>query len=127
MKKTIKIVAVAMVAVMLMLALVSCGAKPNSDPEKAKEALKDNGYIVANISAFGIADCKENISATKIDGESKEAVTIFYFENSDAADAAYDQIKKLADEDKDSSEDVVFGQSGSMIYFGTKAAIKAAS
>ena len=46
MKKTIKLIALAMAAVILCLALASCGG-PNADPDKALAALKDNGVTWA--------------------------------------------------------------------------------
>ena len=46
MKNTLRILAVAMVAVMLCLTLASCGG-PNPDPDKALESLKENGVTFA--------------------------------------------------------------------------------
>ena len=47
MKKTIvRILALSLVAIMMCFALVACDA-PNADPDKALEALKDNGVTWA--------------------------------------------------------------------------------
>lgn len=138
MKKTIKVVALAMVALMLMLALVSCGAKPNSDPAAAEEALKAAGYSVSKDAngANGPEGCSTILNASKIDGESledatMEFVTIYYFKDEASADSAYADIEKDYNKAKDSERykdmDLDIGKSGKMIYCGTVAAIKAAS
>jgi len=63
------------------------------------------------------------------DGEKKvEHVTIYYYDTKDVATAAMEKIQKLADEEKSDEKTDWVGatQSGNIIYFGTKAAIKAA-
>ena len=127
MKKTIRIIALAMVALTLMLTLASCGAKPNSDPDAAEKALEEAGYEVVSIPALGVNGLDKNISATKIDGDKVDAVTIFYFKDSDSAESAYELIEKQANEAKEEMEDVAIGKSGKMIWFGTKDAVKAAN
>ena len=135
MKKTIRFVAFAMVALMLMLTLASCGAKPNSDPDKALDALKENGIKLAAkddtlqpaaYKVMGVKDVKcvvSGIGETK-DGEDA-AVYIIYFESASAANDAYDKVKDEAEKEK--IEDLVIGKSGSMIYYGNKAGVKAAA
>lgn len=123
MKKFVRILALTLVAVMLCASLASCGA-PNKDPEKALAALKEEGYAAVKVGDY--------VSGTKVveeDGEKKiEHVTIYYYDSKDDATAAMEKIQKLADEEKgDNDSDWVSAtQSGNMIYFGTKAAIKAA-
>lgn len=135
MKKTIRIVAFAMVALMLMLALVSCGAKPKSDPDKAVQALKDNGIVLAlndkyaqplTYKALGVNGVTSVVSGagTTTDGE-VATVYVVYFESSSAANDAFDSVKDYAN--TQSIEGLVVGKSGSMIYFGNEAGIKAAS
>ena len=135
MKKTIKFVAFAMVALMLMLTLVSCSAKPNSDPEKALQALKDNGISMATndttiqpagYKLMGVNAVKSVVSGagTTKDGDAA-VIYILYFESDSAANDAYDKVKKDAESKK--IDGLVIEISGSMIYFGNKAGIKAAA
>ena len=75
---------------------------------------------------LGIKDVTALVSGTaKKDGK-VESVSIIYFENKEAADAEWDDVKKLMDEEKDDDSNWVIKKSGSMIYFGTEAGIKAA-
>ena len=137
MKMTIKILAVAMVAIMLCLTLASCGA-PNSDPDKALEALKENGVTWAGkddkvapglmkIAGIDGVDCV--VSGTgKIDDEYAH-ITIIYFEEAEDAKEEWEDVQKYADDEKD--EDAkdskwVCKKSGKMIYYGTKNAVAAA-
>lgn len=132
MKKTfIKIMALTLVAVMACTMLVSCGG-PNADPDKAVEALKDNDYVVekldgkislAVVSAFA-GDVEAVVLGVSEDG--KEAVTIFYYEDSKAANEAWDDVKKEMEKENDDETKLVIKKSGKMIYAGTEAAIKAA-
>ena len=124
MKKFVRILALALVAVMLCATLASCGG-PNKDPDKALAALKEEGYTAVKVGDY--------VSGTKLvkddDGKDKvEHVTIYYYDSKEDATAAMEKIQKLADEEKDDKDTDWVGatQSGSMIYFGTKAAIKAA-
>ena len=56
MKKTLRLIALALVLVMSVAMLASC-ATPNKDPDDAIAALEDNGYTAAkdNILAIFIA------------------------------------------------------------------------
>ena len=135
MKKSIRLIALALVAVMMTLALVSCA--PAKDPADAKAALSDNGYAATKIdneglgalafavfTAAGIEDLESVVSGTNSDGEH---VTILYFEDYAAANDQWEDTKEYADkEKKDEDSDWVVKKSGNMIYFGTKAGVKAA-
>jgi hypothetical protein len=134
MKKFARIIALALVMVMSVAMLASCGA-PNKDPEKALAALKENEYValkseglaVAGLALAGIkgVDCVVSGSAT-ID-DKFETVTILYFTSKDAANEAWEDAQKYADGEKDSkAEDWVCKKSGAMIYFGTPNGVKAA-
>lgn len=134
-KSIIKVLALSLVAVMMCLALVSCGA-PNSDPEKAAKALKDNDYTVTTVensglgaiamavfTAAGIEDLECVVSGTNADGEH---VTIFYFEDSKAANEEWEDVKAYFEDEEDDDSDWTIKKSGAMIYYGTSAGIKAA-
>jgi hypothetical protein len=133
MKKSIRIIALALVAVMMCVTLVACA--PAKDPADAKAALEDAGYVVTKLdneglgklafAAFelaGIEGAKNVVSATK-DGEH---ITIFYFEDNAAANAEWEDVQEYATGEKDEESDWVCKKSGNMIYFGTSAAVKAA-
>ena len=136
MKNTLRILAVAMVAVMLCLTLASCGG-PNPDPDKALESLKDNGVTFAGkdtliiptaLKIAGVDGISSVVSGTgKIDDKYAH-VTIIYFEEAEDAKNAFEKVEEYANKNKGDAEDSdwVFKKSGKMIYYGTKDAINAA-
>lgn len=135
MKKFAKITAVALVVVMALALLVACG--PASDPDKAVEALKKNGYEpvkATNAIALGITealigaergDLVATVSATKIDDDKNtQSITIWYFKNAAAANKCWDKAQSESNKDKDKDSDWVCKKSGAMIYFGTTQGVK---
>lgn len=137
MKKFAKIAALALVVVMSLAMLVACA--PNSNPDKAIEALKKNGYTAAKdanvvpaaLTLVGVKGVDTVISGTKSSGEGDDAkvdhVTVIYFASADQAKTAWDKVKSYAEKDKDSKDsDWTITQSGKMIYYGTKDGINAA-
>lgn len=137
MKKLTKVLAVVLVCIMAVAVLVACA--PNSNPDKAKAALEKNGYkaakddrvIPGTLTLLGVKgiSCAVTGSKTVGEGDSKkvESVTIIYFDSADNANAAWDELQKYAEDQKDDdASDWSVGQSGKMIFFGTDAAIKAA-
>ena len=136
MKKTLRIFALTLVAVMLCLTLASCGG-PNADPDKAVEALKENDVAWAVKDEYGVpaalklagvdgVDCV--VTGTgKIDDKYAH-VTIVYFDEAADAKEAYEKVEDFAENYKKEAEDSdwVIKKSGKMIYYGTKDAIKAA-
>ena len=135
MKNAIKLIALSLVLVMSVMLLASCGA-PNADPDKAVEALEKNDYFVteddratpAILLGLGIKDVEVVVTGTAKIDDKHEHVTILYFEDAEAAKAAWENAQKYAeDKEKDEDEsDWTIAQSGAMIYWGTSAAIKAA-
>ena len=137
MKKTVRFVALAMVALMLCLALASCGG-PNADPDKALASLKENGVnwaakddtiLPITLKAIGIDGVDCVVSGTgKIEDEYAH-ITIIYFDETEDANEEWEDVQKYADKEKDDeAEDSnwVCKKSGKMIYFGTKNAVAAA-
>ena len=136
MKKLTKILSLVLLVVMCLTVLTACA--PNSDPDKAVEALEKNGYragkdegLLTGIASLGLKGLKCIVSGSKSvedkDGEKKlEHVTIYYFYDAESAEAAFEKLQDKSEADKDSEEDWVFKQSGAMIYYGTNAAVKAA-
>lgn len=136
MKKSIRLIALALVSVMMCLALVSCGG-PNADPDKALEALKDNGVTWAvkdatvtpgllKLAGVDNVDCV--VSGTgKIDDKYAH-ITIIYFDEAADANDAWEKVQEMSEDDKKDAEDSdwVVKKSGKMIYYGTKDAVKAA-
>lgn len=133
MKKTIlRVVALALLAVMMCMALVACA--PASDPDKAEKALEKKDYEVKHAddkleAAFmgGWYDgCEDVILA--YNEESEDVIYIWYFDDKDSANEAWDDIEKYAEElneeAKEEDIDIVCKKSGKMIYIGTKQAVK---
>ncbi len=141
MKKSIKILSVMLLAALALSLLVACTPVPNADSSKALENLKDNGYTAAQdttivptalrlLGVNGISSViKGSKTVTTDDGNKYETVTIVYFTSNDAAKTAWETVKEYAEDkndDKDEDSDWIVNISGSMIYYGTTAAIKAA-
>jgi len=108
---------------------------PNSDPEKAEENLENAGYIVSvsddKISmalAGGSYDGCEAVLMAYNEEDDDDGIWIWYFEEKEDADEAWDDIEKFAEdlneEAKEEDIDMVCKKSGKMIYVGTKQAIK---
>ena len=134
MKKFARMIALALVMVMSVAMLASCGA-PNSDPEKALAALKDNDYVAAEdkyiiptaLALLGVKDIDCVVSGSATIDEKFETVTIIYFEDKDAANEAWEKVEEYANKEKDEkAENWVCKKSGAMIYFGTTNGVKAA-
>lgn len=129
MKKSLRFLALAMVAIMLCLALASCGG-PNADPEKAVEALNDAGVLATKLpaSSLGIDVGGVDCVVTGIGDIDDEAaiISIIYFEKSSDANDAWDELKEMFEKDMEDDLDFEIKKSGKMIYCGTKNAIKAA-
>lgn len=142
MKKFVRILALCLATLMLTVSFVACGA-PAKDPDKAIKALEEEGYSAAkdaNIvpGIFKIAGYSLDavVSASKLvtdkDGnKSLEHVTIYYFADKENAKKAMAEVEKYAQDDKEAEETadsnwIAPKQSGSIIYYGTKAAVKAA-
>ena len=142
MKKMTRIIAAVIVLVTLATVLASCSAKPNADPAAAVKALEQNHYRIlsndtealpAEYAKQGVADVTCVVVATRIEANKKgeqqaEGVTILYFKDDAAAKAALSRATDLLNiESSDSiGSKYIVKQSGSMIYAGTKNAIKAA-
>ena len=136
MKKTIKIL-LSVVTVIFCFSFVSCGG-PNTDPDKAMEALKENGvnWVTKDdvamplvLRGLGIEDVDCVVSGTgKIDGEYAH-ITIIYFEEAEDAKKEWEDVQKYAKDDKDDEakdSEWVCKKSDKMIYYGTKNAVAAA-
>ena len=120
MKKFTRILCLTLVAVMLCAALVSCGG-PAKNPDDAKAALKENGYLVMPTDKV----------ITAINIKTGDAIIITYYDDAEAAKEAMDKIDedriatmKSTMQVREDQELVGPARSGSMIYFGTKQAVK---
>ncbi len=134
MKKTLRLVAFAMVLVTLVAAFASCGG-PAKDPDDALAALKENNYaavksdtlVTAALTLAGVKNVDSVVSGSATIDDKFETVTILYFADKDAANEAWENAQKYANDKKDDkAEDWVCKKSGAMIYFGTPNAVKAA-
>ena len=134
MKKTIKLIAFALVLSLSVITLASC-LPPNLDPEKAVAALKENDYIAAEddtllplvFAGLGIKNVDTVVTGTAIIDKKGEHVTIIYFEEAEDATAAWEKVKESAEKEdkKEDDSDWTINKFGKMIWYGTEAAIKA--
>lgn len=128
MKKFAQLISLALVAVMCVALLASCA--PASDPAKAEKALKDAGYIVDATAITLLVKAatdsvKTVVSATKTDNDKNvQHVTIVYFDSAEDAKTAYEKLQSVSDKEKKDESDWVFAKSGTMVYWGTKTAVK---
>lgn len=137
MKKLVKVMALVMIVAMSLTLFVSCG--PNSDPDKAGEALKKNGYSTtiakdaASLTAIEVllgcdrGDLVARVKGSTLDEDKKlQTVTIYYFKDGSAANKFYDKVKTESDKESKDQSSWIIAKSGAMVYYGTNAAIKAA-
>lgn len=132
MKSATKIIALALVAVMLVCTLASCA--PAKDPEKAATALKEAKYditkdVVVNGSTaidavaglFGAktetkpTGLEHDILASKTVDNTTIGIAIYYFDSAKNAKAYFENTKHDSE---------VYKQSGKIVYWGDKAAVK---
>ena len=136
MNKLVRILCAVLVAVTLCATLASCGG-PSKNREKAVEALKAADYIVTDDTKGAPAlfklqeiDLDAHVTATKFTKDDEgnavtEHVSIYYFADAENAKKA---MEKIADDEKDQKQDndrwISATRSGSVVYYGTKQAIK---
>ena len=137
MKNFVRIIALALVTVFVCATFASCALMgPNADPEKAEKSLEKKGYTVDVADdkvSLGLVALSTGLSdlecvITAFNKEDKDdAVMIYYFEDKEVADEAWEKyFEKAAEKVKEENEDVIDKKSGKMIWVGTKAAINAA-
>ncbi len=147
MKKFTKLLALLLILAMSLTLVVACDNKDkdkededstptvNTNPTEAKDNLKANGYDVELVDDpdylgyFGVENLEAVIYAEKgMEDETGDGIYIFYFKDSDAADAAYDTLKAEFDEmsaAEGAPKNLIVDKSGKVIWYGTEAAIKA--
>ena len=133
MKKTLSFVLACVMLFGCIFTLTSCFFGPSNDPTKAKESLSDAGYhveLIDNKIAIGLmslgVEGLEAVVAGVNEDDLTDAITIFYFEDKDAAAEAFESIKEYVEKDNDKESEYEIKQSGAMIWAGSKAAVKAA-
>ena len=134
MKKTIKLITLALVLSLSAILLASCLA-PNPNPEKAIAALKEKDYIATEddtvlpliFAGLGIKNVDTVVTGTAVIDKKGEHVTIIYFEEAEDATEAWEKVKEYAEKEdkKEEDSDWTIKKSGKMIWYGTEAAIKA--
>ena len=126
MKKILSAILACVLVLGCVFALASCGG-PNKDPEAAKAALEDAGYTVY-LRTEGLGDDYEaQLSATKKnDDGSYEMISIVYCTSAAVAKANLADAKEAIELAGDEADGYSAGQSGTVVWMGTDAAIKAA-
>ena len=131
MKKLTALAFSIILAMLSVLMLVSC-ATPNSDPDKALKALENAGYEdVVKHGAFSLSfldldGLKWRVSGIRMADGKCDWVEIYYFEDADAADSAWDELQEDADDWFKNADPDDYGsafaceKSGNMVYFGTE-------
>ena len=127
---------IAIIALVAVCAVALCACAPAGTPDKAKAALDKHGYsasvdksiIPAALKLLGVDGVDAVVIGTYSDDDTSEGVTIVYFYKAEQAKDGYNAVKSYAESKDGNSKDSdwEFAQSGKMIWYGTKAAIKAA-
>ena len=125
MKRVISLLSILALTVGCLFVLVSCGSTPNSSPKEAEMALKSAGYSVG-YTAY------EEYTYVRGSSFSEDYIEIYYFNTeADAQDQYSDWMSDYEDEKMladmmgiDLGYEV--GISGTYVWKGTAAAIKAA-
>lgn len=124
MSKSLKRLFLLLLVLAPMFLVASCA--PNANPDKAKEALEENGYL-AGKSLDGYEEfggLETVVSGTKMNGLKIEIIMILYFESSKAASKVWEESGEELKKELKEYEDIVAKKSGKMIYIGTKQAVK---
>ena len=132
MKKRIAIIT-ALVALVVVCTVVLCACAPNADPSKAVASLEKNGYsaykdatiIPAAMKLFGISGVDCVVVGVLSTNENSESIYVVYFYNSEQASDSYDSVKSYFEEKEDAESDWELGILGKVVWYGTKAAVKA--
>ena len=133
MKKTLRWIALSVILVMAVLALASC-TTPNASPEEAAKSLEKAGYsaevlnsglLYNTYKALG-GKLEAVVSASKglLSGE---GIIILYYETATDAKDAFKAVERLATQQAEDESNYEIKQSGNMIWFGSKDAVKAAA
>ena len=121
MKRTISLILAIACILGCVLSFASC-AKPANDPEKAKEKLEAEGYVVVlNTTDLLLPD---GVKATLLATTKDDYLMVIYYEDNAAAKDAWEEVKADAEKKAEEYEDFVCERSGKMIYYGTKQAVK---
>ena len=135
-KSTIRILSLITVLVLSCVALTSCGLFPPTDPFDAKANLERNEYFTQKLDTdtaetfflIGLHAAGVNDFTSVVTGEKDgEYVAIIYFKSSDYAKAEFGEVEAYAKEHVKYKEDWKIKQFGTIVYFGSELAIKAAS
>ncbi len=140
MKKLLRSLLAVMLISMMAVSLASCGI--SSDPKKTKEKLEAEGYSVM-LEQVNLGEALgDKTEAYLVASNGEENVTITWYKNADDAKAAYEELEEsykkakkelkemedgeLKDALKKKLDNVAYGRSGKIVWFGTKAGVKAA-
>lgn len=135
-KSMIRILALVTVVVLSCVALTSCGLFPPTDPFDAKANLERNEYRTAKydtdsaeaVFLIGLRAADVDDFTCVVTGEKDgEYVAIIYFESADHAKAEFEDVEKYAKDRSNYKEDWKIKQIGTIVYYGSELAIKAAS
>ena len=123
MKKFARVLALMLVATMLCVMLVACGATPAEKPEDAKAALEANGYTASLVEVGGV---------TTVTGSNGllDTVTITYYADEATAQTAYEALEAAASTLEEAYDlldmKYSYGISGTMVWAGSADAVAAA-
>lgn len=135
-KSMIRILSLITVLVLSCVALTSCGLFPPTDPFDAKANLERNEYravkydtdSAGEVFLIGLRAADVDDFTSVVTGEKDgEYVAIIYFETADHAKAEFEDVEKYAKDRSNYKEDWKIRQIGTIVYYGSELAIKAAS
>ena len=121
MKKFASVLSLVLVAAMLCVTLVSCGA-PAKDPADAKAALEEAGYVVVKVDTALLLP--DDVEATVLGTTTDNYILITYYKTTDAVKDAWKDAQDEAAKLEEKYENIVCKKSGKMIFIGTEQAVK---
>ena len=112
------------VLTLLPLLLLCACAAPASDPQKAMQALKDEGYHVKEKRVSGLVNFGEGLTAAfEASSPDGNLIYVLYYESADAANRNWESVKLLGESYRPQSVsegDWVVKKNGKTVFFGTK-------
>lgn len=117
MKKVFRLLSLSLALLFALATLVACNeedvGEPADTPERAKEALQGNGYVVTMTEDPTLLDY-DGMLATVYAYKGENVITIHYFDSAANANAAWSGLKK---------DGYVCKKSDSRIWIATSAAV----
>lgn len=123
-KNILRVIALGLMMIILCVLLSACSHMSN--PNKTVKALENAGYVVVyndGEGEFNASTLPKGAKASIMAYKGQDNIHIIYYEDAATADDAWEDIKQIAEFNKD-KEGFVCEKSGRVIYYGTAQAVE---